>query len=147
MVAAKSPQCEIVGVDLWKDTNYAGMPNPGPDFVRAELGRLGHTGRLELLVGDSHAILPAYFSEHPDLFFDLITVDGDHYEEGARQDLKDVMPRLKIGGILVFDDISHPALPYLDRIWQETVGSDPRFSSWRYSELGYGVALAVRKSI
>lgn len=147
MVASKSPHCNIVGIDMWQDANYAGMPNPGPDFVRTELGRIGHKGRLELMTGNSHTVLPDYFSKHPDLFFDLITVDGDHFETGARQDLKDVVPHLKVGGVLVFDDISHPALPYLDEVWRQEIESDARFSCWQYSELGYGVALAVRKSV
>lgn len=147
VVAAKNPECNIVGIDMWENTNYAGMPNPGPDFVRGELKRLGHKGQLEFIVGNSHSILPAYFSEHPDKFFDLITVDGDHSAKGAEQDLRDVVTHLKVGGILVFDDISHPAHPYLDRVWREVIESDARFSSWRYSELGYGVALAIRKNI
>jgi predicted O-methyltransferase YrrM len=146
IVASKSPECNIVGIDMWENTNYAGMPNPGPDFVRGELRKLGHKGDLELIVGNSHKILPSYFLDHPDIFFDLITVDGDHSEKGAEQDLRDVVPHLKVGGILVFDDISHPAHPYLDKVWHETIEADPRFSCWRYSELGYGVALAVRKS-
>lgn len=146
MVAAKSPECKIVGIDMWENTNYAGMPNPGPEFVQAELGRLGYRGQLELLVENSHRALPDYFSKHPDMFFDLITVDGDHSERGAEQDLRDVVPHLKVGGILVFDDISHPMFPYLDQVWRKVIESDSRFSSWRYSELGYGIALAIRKS-
>jgi predicted O-methyltransferase YrrM len=147
MVAAKCPECNIVGMDMWGNTNYAGMPNPGPDFVQAELKKLGHKGQLEFVVGNSHQVLPAYFSKHPNVFFDLVTVDGDHSEKGAEQDLRDVVPHLKVGGILVFDDICHPSHPYLDQVWRTVIESDARFSSWRYSELGYGVALAVRKSI
>lgn len=147
MVAAKRPECNLVGIDMWENTNYAGMPNPGPDFVRAELGRLGHKGKLELIVGNSHEVLGAYFSKQPDLFFDLITVDGDHSEKGAEHDLRDVVPYLKVGGILVFDDISHPAHPYLAQVWHDIIESDSCFSSWQYSELGYGVALAIRKSM
>jgi predicted O-methyltransferase YrrM len=102
---------------------------------------------LELIVGNSHRALPDYFSKHPDLFFDLITVDGDHSEDGAEQDLREVVPHLKVGGILVFDDISHPAHPYLAQVWRNVIESDSCFSSWGYSELGYGVALAIRKSM
>ncbi|MFZ5910089.1 MAG: class I SAM-dependent methyltransferase [Chloroflexota bacterium] len=147
MVAAKRTECNIVGIDMWENTNYAGMPNPGPNFVEAELSRLGYKGQLKLIVGDSHQVLPAYFSKHPDLFFDLITVDGDHSEKGAEQDLRDVVPHLKVGGILVFDDISHPAHPYLAQVWHDVIESDACFSSWQYSELGYGVTLAIRKTM
>jgi predicted O-methyltransferase YrrM len=144
IVAAACPGCEIIGFDLWVP-DYAGMPNPGPAFVRGELARVGHAGSLELIGGNSHDTVPQYLREHPDAFFDLITVDGDHSRQGAAQDLRDVLPRLKVGGVLVFDDIAHPALPHLDRVWRRVVVADQRFSTWEFSELGYGVALAVRK--
>lgn len=146
MVAATCPSCDIVGFDLWA-RDYAGMSNPGPDFVRAEMSKLGHTGRLELITGDSHETLPRFFSEHRDAFFDLITVDGDHSKQGAAQDLRDVLPRLKVGGIIVFDDICHPLHPYLASVWQRVVGSDLRFATWQFTELGYGVAFAIRKNV
>lgn len=146
MIAATHPACHIVGFDLWAE-DYAGMPNPGADFVRRELARLGYRGKLDLITGDSHVTLPQYFGEHPEAYFDLVTVDGDHSEKGAEQDLRDIMPRIKIGGVLVFDDICHPAHPYLSAIWQHVVVSDPRFVTWQYTELGYGVACAIRRSV
>ena len=146
MVAATCPSCEIVGLDLWAP-DYAGMSNPGPDFVRAEMSKLGYTGRLELITGDSHETLPRFFSEHRDAFFDLITVDGDHSKRGAAQDLRNVLPRLKVGGIIVFDDICHPLHPYLADVWQRIIVSDSRFATWEFTELGYGVAFAIRKNV
>lgn len=146
MVAAACPDCRILGFDLWKH-NYAGMPNPGPDFVKEELRKAGHRGRLELVSGDSHQTAPAYFEAHPEEYFDLITVDGDHTEAGAAQDLREVIPRLKLGGALVFDDISHPAHPYLLKVWRETIADDDRFTTWEFTDLGYGVALAVRGKV
>jgi len=53
--------------------------------------------------------------------FDLITVDGDHSEEGAFDDLLNVIPHLNVGGILVFDDIAHPTHPYLLGVWKKTL--------------------------
>jgi len=146
MMAATCPSCDVVGFDLWT-ADYAGMSNPGPDFVRAEMSKLGHTGRLELITGDSHKTLPRFFSEHHDAFFDLITVDGDHSKRGAEQDLRNVLARLKTGGIIVFDDICHPLHPYLASVWQRVIGSDSRFATWQFTELGYGVAFAIRKSV
>ena len=55
------------------------------------------------------------------------------------------MPRLKRGGVLVFDDIVHPRHPYLADVWRRVVADDPRFVTWAFTELGYGVALAVRR--
>src|SRR5439155_14194733 len=57
IVAARAPKCSIIGVDMWQP-NYAGMENPGPDYVRAELAKVGLAGDLELLTGDSHRVLP-----------------------------------------------------------------------------------------
>ncbi|MHB9002824.1 MAG: class I SAM-dependent methyltransferase [Coriobacteriia bacterium] len=145
MVSSASPDCDMVGFDMWMQ-DYAGIENPGPDFVRGELERLGHQGGLEFIDGDSHTTVPAYFEDHPDAFFDLITVDGDHSPKGAEQDLRDVMPRLSIGGVLVFDDIVHPAHPELAGVWDRVVVSDSRFSSWTYTDIGYGVAVAVRRA-
>ncbi len=145
VVAALAPECDIVGFDCWA-RDYAGMPNPGPDLVRSEMQKVHHRGTLDLVSGDSHVTLPSYLREHPDAFFDLVTVDGDHAERGAQQDLSDVLPRLKLGGVLVFDDIRHPALPHLGRVWQRIVVADSRYATWEFTELGYGVALAVRRT-
>lgn len=146
MVAAHQPSCDLYGFDMWVQ-GYAGMENPGPDFVRKEIKSLGHKGKLEFVDGDSHETLPRFFAQHPELFFDIITVDGDHSEAGAEQDLLDVLPRLSVGGVLVFDDISHPSHMYLKEVWLRTVASNPRFATWQYDELGPGIAIAVRKMI
>jgi predicted O-methyltransferase YrrM len=145
MVAASNPKCNIVAADTWPEF-YANIPNPGPDFVIKEMSKIGYHGQIDFVNGDSHKTIPEYFSNHPDMFFDLITVDGDHSEEGAKQDLLTVLPRLKVGGIIVFDDISHPLLPHLREVWNQIVASDFHFSTWEYDELGFGVAIAIRRS-
>jgi predicted O-methyltransferase YrrM len=143
MVASVCPACEIVACDMFVD-GYAGMDNPGPELIRSELARVGFTGRLEFLVGDSHDVLPAHFRTHQDRFFDLITVDGDHSEAGARADLETVMARLKIGGALVFDDISNPSHPELAGVWRDVVVSQRSYSTFTFTELGFGVGVAIR---
>jgi predicted O-methyltransferase YrrM len=120
------------------------MENPGPDLIRSELARVGFTGRLEFLVGDSHEVLPAHFRTDQDRFFDLITVDGDHSEAGARADLETVMARLKIGGALVFDDISNPSHPELSGVWRDVVERERSYSTFTFTELGFGVGVAIR---
>jgi predicted O-methyltransferase YrrM len=144
IVAAQQKDCEIYGFDMWVE-NYAGMPNPGVDFVKSEMLKLGHRGKVELITGDSHATVPEFFKNNPDLFFDLITVDGDHSEEGAAQDIRDVLPHLTVGGMIVFDDICHPAHPELKGVWQKEIGENPEFASYLYEDLGFGVALGIRK--
>jgi predicted O-methyltransferase YrrM len=143
-VAARSPNCSMVLFDMWI-ANYAGMENPGPEFVRSELLAVGHRGAVEFVDGDSHITLPRYFAEHPEAAFDIITVDGDHSDRGAAQDLANVLPRLKIGGAIVFDDIAHPAHPGLREVWRQLVEQDRRFSTYLFDSVGYGVGFALRK--
>lgn len=143
VVARGCPDTAITGFDLWIP-DYAGMQNPGPEFVREELHRHGHRGNLELIDGDSRRTVPEYFSSHPDTKFDLITVDGDHSRQGALTDLKNVIPHLSAGGVIVFDDIAHPQHPYLYSVWQEILSDFPSLKSCEYTEAGYGVAFAVQ---
>ena len=133
----------MVLFDMWMP-GYAGMENPGPDLVRAELARVGHNGGCALIDGDSHQTVPAYFTYNPGINFDIVTVDGDHTDQGAAQDLRNVLPRLRVGGAVVFDDIVHPAHPGLAKVWHELVAGDPRFSSWEFADAGYGIGFAVR---
>jgi predicted O-methyltransferase YrrM len=144
MVASQMPDCRIVGFDMWVD-DYAGMENPGPAHVREELKRVGYAGNLEFVDGDSKDTVPAYFAAHPNEYFDLITVDGDHSTEGARRDLQNVIPRLKIGGALVFDDISNQSHPTLASVWKSEVEDDSRFASYSFSDVGFGVGFAIRR--
>jgi predicted O-methyltransferase YrrM len=144
VVASRAPSCAVIGIDVWNE-GYAGIENPGPEHVRGIVADSGHTGTLELLSGDSHQLLPQLFRDRPELDFDLITVDGDHSRRGAARDLVDVLPRLRIGGALVFDDMSHPAHPYLHKVWRQRVASNRRFATWSFDDVGYGVAVAVRR--
>jgi predicted O-methyltransferase YrrM len=121
------------------------MDNPGAELVQAVLDRVGHRGSRMILSGDSHREVPRLFRESPQLTFDLVTVDGDHSESGARADLETVLPRLRVGGALVFDDISHPLHPGLFTVWRTTVARHRRFATWEFDDVGYGVAVAVRR--
>jgi predicted O-methyltransferase YrrM len=143
-VASRSKDCSLVLLDMWIE-NYAGMENPGAEFVREELIRVGHKGPVRFIEGDSRKTLPELFREKPHPTFDLITVDGDHGTEGAIQDLCSVLPRLNTGGGIVFDDVCHPLHPELARVWQDLVVADSRFSSFTYTDAGYGVGFAIRK--
>jgi predicted O-methyltransferase YrrM len=143
-VAAESPYCAMFLFDMWQ-AGYAGMDNPGPAFVRDELARVGHRGPASFIDGNSHETLPKFFRDNPSAVLDLITVDGDHSEQGAIQDMCDVLPRLAVGGAIVFDDIAHPAHPELNRVWEAMVAGDDRFSAWSFRDAGYGVGFAIRK--
>lgn len=67
------------------------------------LGRYlnGYTSRIEFMEGDSNAIIPTLKGP-----FDLITVDGSHDYNIARNDILNTLPLLRVGGLLVWDDSS-----------------------------------------
>ncbi|MDD5198752.1 MAG: class I SAM-dependent methyltransferase [Terrimicrobiaceae bacterium] len=142
--AAAARKCALFGFDMWM-ADYAGMENPGPDFVRSELRRIGHSGTAEFVDGDSHVTLPKFFAGQPERKLSMVTVDGDHSDEGALQDLRDVLPRLDVGGVVIFDDISHPQHPNLRAIWRQAISEAPfPIRTHEYASLGYGVAFGIR---
>ena len=143
-VARAFPDVNIHAFDMWIE-GYAGMENPGPDFVRAELKRNGHKGNIQFTDGDSHRTVPAYFNAHPELRLDLILVDGDHSEQGALEDLNTVIPKLNPGGMVVFDDIAHPGHKYLQKVWRRAMEQNSDCVAYEFTEAGYGVAFAVKK--
>ena len=143
VVGAIRPDCAIYGFDLWIPV-YAGVESPGPDFVREELRIAGHTGPVALISGDSRKTVPAFLREHPDLYFDLITIDGDKSVAGVAADFASALPRLKVGGIVVSDDI--PMFPRLERIWDRVIRRDSRYITWEFYDAARGVVAAIRIS-
>jgi len=143
-VAEFAPTCDVYGFDMWH-AGHVGLDNLRSDFVRDELARFGHRGNATFVSSDSHATVATFLRDHPDLTFDLVAVDGDRSELGAAQDLAAVLPRLAIGGAIVFDDISHPTHPELLGVWRDLVADDPRYSPWSYTGSGHGVGCANRK--
>jgi hypothetical protein len=55
----------------------------------------------QFIVGDSHTVEVAET-------FDLIHVDGDHTEAGARDDIVKFFERLSPGGVMLVDDLDQP---------------------------------------
>ncbi|MEJ7848051.1 MAG: class I SAM-dependent methyltransferase [Pyrinomonadaceae bacterium] len=171
MVAARSPETEIYGFDLWVP-DYAGVPNPGPKFVKSEIRKTGYGREVHLINGDSHVTLPAFFRNERSGFwdrlrygwtsqtvpdeFDLMMIDGDHSLAGAYQDLLDTMPHCSIGGAVVFDDIMPGALkkeegeadPHgwtnLLGVWHAVQQQFPNFRYFEFLRDLPGVGVAVR---
>lgn len=144
VVASLNPDSIITGFDMWMP-DYVGVENPGPDFVKNELKKVGYRGEPVFVNGNSIKTLPKYFIDHPGEFFDLITVDGGHAAAVAISDLKNVIPRIKIGGFLVFDDICNIWHTDLRNVWKKVVKKTGRFATYEFEELGYGVAFAIKK--
>lgn len=132
----------VVSCDMWVQS-YAGTANPGPTFVAEQMKKLGFDAKIEFLSGSSHELLPPYLRS-PDATFDLITVDGDHSRDGARADLSDVVGSLRLGGMLVFDDIHHPQHTYLGEVWREAMRNRQGFEFYENRRNNTGIAAAIR---
>lgn len=87
----------------------------GPTHIEELLRTWYYKNPVQFLNGNSHELLKTLKPED----FDLILVDGDHTEEGARQDLEDCWRLLVPSGLLVFDDLIHPAHPELLKVFIE----------------------------
>ena len=145
VVAAAHPDVDLYLFDMWHP-DYAGVPNPGPDFVRAQLDRVGHRGRVYFGTGHSQVTIPEFLADRstPDAF-GLITVDGDHRDAGARTDLENVIDHLALSGMLAFDDITHPTYPTLYDTWRGFVDSHGELITRENRRDGTGTALAFRR--
>jgi glycosyltransferase involved in cell wall biosynthesis/ADP-heptose:LPS heptosyltransferase/predicted Zn-dependent protease/GT2 family glycosyltransferase len=149
-VLVESPATQAFGFDLWIP-DYGSVPsqgihttNPGPDFVRSELRKLGVANPPALIVGDSHETLPKFFADPKSpAQFDLIFIDGDHARDGAKLDLSLAFDHLAPGGALVFDDIDNPSHLDLRDLWNEYKAKFPDHLFIEHSH-GAGTGVAFR---
>ncbi len=133
---------EVVCCDRWIE-RYAGQANPGPEFVKEQMTRIGFEGAIRFLSGSSHELLPALFQDSGERF-DLVTVDGDHSRQGALADLEDVVGRIRLGGMLAFDDINHPQHLYLHDVWKRVMEGRQDFETYANPRNATGIAAALR---
>ena len=138
-VASRTPGVKLYGFDMWL-SGYGGSENPGSDFIKNELKKVGYTQTPILISGNSHETLPAFFGDSRASWwkrrsvrkvagdapsaFELMLVDGDHSLLGAYQDLMDTLPHLAVGGVLVFDDVAPGVIVDPDAT-QAEAGPDP----------------------
>lgn len=127
----------VAVADTWGQ-EYGGTGRGGHQHIERSLTNLFPQVRIDFYDGSSHDTLPQIVDR-----FDLILVDGDHSATGARQDLDDCWKLLSTGGTLLFDDVTHPAHPYLSDIFMEFISSKP--SDWTLRESpGTGFAMATK---
>ena len=96
---------EIHIVDTW-ESEYGGSGRGSHDHIDELLREMNYSGAVVFHDGSSHDILPSLELEN---HFDAIYVDGDHSYEGGLNDLNNVLPLVKPGGLILFDDIAHPS--------------------------------------
>lgn len=94
---------KITLVDEWGNA-YGGSGKGNHDHIIPSLGEESWTDIIEFKDGNSHDVLPTINSK-----FDMILVDGDHSDAGCLQDMEDSWKLLNPGGVMLVDDIVHPA--------------------------------------
>jgi hypothetical protein len=142
-VLSHNPIKNIVISDIWGG-NYGGSSRGNHDHISDMLKSLNYNNDVKFLDGDSKKTIPTLSNEYNN-FFDLILVDGDHSYEGGMEDLENIFPLCKSGGIILFDDINHPAHPYLDKCFDDfTNKHKDLISDIAKSYDGYGVGTIVK---
>jgi len=126
LVGARRKKAHLTGFDLWQP-DYGGAPNPGPDLVRAELKKVGHTGDVELITGDCAETVPAHEGKYP-----LVLVDAEHTEDGQYRDITNAAGLLEKGGYLVVDDLQDAGV---FKAW-ERAASDLGLEHWAAGRVG-----------
>ncbi|OGQ89317.1 MAG: hypothetical protein A2289_22550 [Deltaproteobacteria bacterium RIFOXYA12_FULL_58_15] len=148
-VAQERPHIELTAFDMWV-RDYAAAENSSPTKLRSLLEAGSYAGKARFVSGDSHLTLPAFIGgldmgnkgrQHGT--FDIVTVDGDHSAEGARQDLDLCVDLVKPGGAILFDDLVHEQHPDLLDVWHDFIDAHPElvcFENLRdYPGLGVGL--------
>lgn len=144
MVAASCPTTNISAYDLWISP-YAGLENPGPEHVRQQVAKLGFRGAIGFIDGDSRQTVPRTLQENPGQTYELVTVDGDHSNEGAWADLCNLAPVVAPGGYLLFDDLTNPHHTLLE-VWERfKAANQGEFEFAENLQDHYGTGVAYRK--
>lgn len=137
---------DIYSFDLWIH-DYAGESNPGLELIKRELKKFDFRGEPRFFPGDSRQTILAFFRQPTNpQHIDLIFVDGDHSDEGARTDLLNVVDHVSVGGLLVFDDITHPLYASLRGVWHDLMDHRANFELRESTKHAYGWAIALRTS-
>lgn len=116
-VVESSPRLgNVVVCDTWEQGH--GGSGRGTHFhIASLLDDLGYKGKRTFLSGDSLMLLPTLHDS-----FDLVLIDGNHTDRYAEADARQGWRLLRPGGILLFDDITHPAhtlQPVYERLFEE----------------------------
>jgi predicted O-methyltransferase YrrM len=115
---ASGPDTHVISFDLG-DHDYV---QPAKTFIDRQF-----PGRHTLVIGDSRHTIPMFVDGHPDIFADLIFIDGGHSLAVARADLANLAQMGHRGGkrrtAIVMDD----TVPWFNygvgptRAWQEAI--------------------------
>ena len=91
------PDVQVVSFDIGCNE----VVGPAKEFVDAQ-----HPGRHELVLGDSAWSVPRYRTQHPEVSFDIVFIDGGHGYEQARQDILNMSALSHPSTSVVIDDLT-----------------------------------------
>lgn len=91
----------VVSIDMESYENCFEAPSQIVARRNLEACAGGRSLSQQFIVGDSHAVAI-------DESFDLMHIDGDHTEAGARDDVLKFFRLLKPGGVMLVDDLDQP---------------------------------------
>jgi predicted O-methyltransferase YrrM len=91
---------------------------PALDYVRRAFPGVA----VEDVLGDSRLQMPLWLSRHPEAVtaYDLVHVDGGHWESCLFSDMAVAVACVRPGGLLVVDDTNMPTMAALVNAWVET---------------------------
>lgn len=97
-------ESKLFCIDPWEDYNdypeYKNQMKSIYDTFLENVEKAGKASKINVLRGYSNAIVPTL----EDNFFDLIYIDGNHEPEYVLEDAVLSFRKLKVGGIMIFDD-------------------------------------------
>jgi predicted O-methyltransferase YrrM len=98
------PDSTLIAIDPWTDyaeyPEYKGQQATIYDAFQQNISACGLSDRITVKRGYSSEVLPTL----QDSFFDLIYIDGNHEPEYVLEDAVLAFRKLKVGGMLIFDD-------------------------------------------
>ena len=100
---------------------YGGTGRGNHEHIHNVLRSVNYQGVVEFYDGDSKCTVPKIPGN-----FDMILVDGDHSRDGCLADMENSWPILSGSGVMVIDDIIHPAHKYLLETVSSFIGTKAR---------------------
>ena len=98
------PESKMYCIDPWEDyAEYSEYKNEQTNIYSKFMNNVENSGVKEKVVinrGYSNAVIPTF----EDDFFDIIYIDGNHEPEYVLEDAVLSFRKLKVGGMMIFDD-------------------------------------------
>jgi len=117
-----------------------------PDLVKKHLKHLGiPTDFLEFYTGDSNEQVPKFKEKNKDLF-DWILIDGSHQLPWVWNDFENVKDLVKVGGVIVADDINARPEDKIDvpKTWEKFKNTYKDYFDFWEEKHGKGVGVAIK---